>query len=120
VDIPKRGRKTVRAPYGPDFEEFWQAYPRKVGKRAAREAYEQATRQADPAVILEGAQRYAADPNREAQFTPHPTTWLRQGRWEDDPLPPRKAAQQTGGERRMNAYAEIHQKIHGIKGITAS
>ncbi len=118
--VPPQGGKPPRVAQGTSFDEFWQAYPRKVGKRAAREAYDQATREADPAVILAGAQRYAADPNREAQFTPHPTTWLRQGRWEDDPLPPRKAAQQTGGARRMDAYAEIHQKIHGMKGITAS
>ena len=114
--VPPKGESPRRLAARGGFDEFWQAYPRKAGKRVAREAYEQAIREADPAVILAGAKRYAADPNREAQFTPHPTTWLRQGRWEDDPLPPRSTAQ-TGGARRMDAYAEIHQQIHGRKGI---
>lgn len=116
--VPPKAPRPRSLPQGTAFEEFWRVYPRKVGKRAAREAYEQATREADPAAILAGAQRFAADPNREAQFTPHPTTWLRQGRWEDDPLPPRKTAQ-TGGARRMDAYADIHHRINGTKGVTA-
>ena len=97
--VPAGAAKPRRVARGTAFDEFWRVYPRKVGKRAAREAYEQATREAEPAAILAGAQRYAADPNREAQYTPHPTTWLRQGRWEDDPLPPRKGTP-TGGARR--------------------
>ncbi len=115
--VPPQGQSPRRVAPGTGFDEFWQAYPRKVGKRAAREAYAQATREAAPAVILAGAQRYAADPNREAQFTPHPTTWLRQGRWDDDPLPPR-SGQKVGGQRRMDQYAEIHARIqHTKKGI---
>jgi hypothetical protein len=40
-------------------------------------------------VILGGAVRLRDDPNREQQFTPHPTTWLNRDGWEDEPLPPR-------------------------------
>jgi hypothetical protein len=79
------------------FDAFWQAYPRKVGKQAARRAWDAALRRgADPAVIVAGAQRYAADPNRADEFTKYPQGWLRDGRWEDGPLP-----QRTEGMTRM-------------------
>lgn len=72
-----------------DFALFWATYPRKTGKRAARNAFAKAIQRALSDEILAGAERYRDDPNREAQYTPHPTTWLNQDRWEDDPLPPR-------------------------------
>ena len=110
---PEAG-KALRLLQGASFEAFWQAYPRRVGKKAARDAYQQAIQQAEPEVILAAAKRYAADPNREDQFTAHPTTWLRQGRWEDDPLPAR-SQQKVGGQRRMDQYAEIHARIQQTK-----
>ena len=113
------GGKPRRIAYSAIFEDFWRAYPRKVGKRAARDAFTEAVREVDPQVILAAAKRYAADPNREPQFTAHPTTWLRQGRWDDEPLPARSSGQ-TGGTRRMDSYADIHQRINRAKGITAS
>jgi len=117
VDIPKRGRKTVRAPYSPDFEEFWRIYPRRVGKRAAYDAYREAISTVSPAVIATAAQRYADDPNRDPQYTAHPTTWLRQERWHDDPLPARSESK-VGGVKRMDNYAQIHARITGArKGI---
>jgi hypothetical protein len=72
------------------FAEFYMAYPRKVGKDAARRSYERVVRKIGPDVLLAAARRYSADPNLpEKQFIPHPATWLNQGRWEDEPLPPR-------------------------------
>ena len=71
------------------FELFWDSYPRKVGKREAEKAYQRALGDASAADILEGAIRLANDPNRIPTFTPHPATWLNQGRWTDEPLPPR-------------------------------
>ena len=69
------------------FTEFWSAYPWKVGKKDALKAYAKALKSATPEEILEGAKRYAQDPNREAEYTAHPTTWLNRGSWGDDPLP---------------------------------
>lgn len=72
------------------FEDFWNLYPRKVGKAAARSAFAKACMALGaPNVVLEGARRYRDDPNRVEAFTAHPTTWLNAGRWEDDPLPER-------------------------------
>ena len=71
------------------FDEFWEIYPRKAGKQEARKVFKRALANATLTDILAGAQRYASDPNREAQYTAHPATWLNQGRWADEPLPPR-------------------------------
>ena len=73
------------------FDAFWNIYPRKVGKQDAQKSYERALRLATPEEILQGATRFASDPNRVPTFTPHPATWLNQGRWGDDPIPPRNA-----------------------------
>jgi hypothetical protein len=73
------------------WQAFWDAYPRKVGKQAARRSWDRAIRAGvDPAEIVAGARRYAADPNRDPQYTKHPQGWLTDGRWADvDPLPVR-------------------------------
>lgn len=82
----------LRTKESPDFVEFYEAaYPRREGRGAARAAWDKAIRKAEPDAIIAGARRFAADPNREDGFTPHPATWLNQERWSDDPLPPRSS-----------------------------
>lgn len=79
-----------------EFEQFWANYPLKVGKGAAIKAWLKAVKRATPQIIIEGACRYASDPNREAAFTAHPSTWLNSDRWGDSPLPsktPRNGSQ---------------------------
>jgi hypothetical protein len=73
------------------WEVFWATYPRRVAKAAARKAWDRALRRVggDASVIVLGAARYRDDPNREAQFTAHPATWLNGDRWEDEALPER-------------------------------
>lgn len=67
------------------FDEFYFAYPRKVGRAAAQRAFERAAKTTDPAVIVAGARRYAVDPNLpDKQFIPHPSSWLNAGRWDDE------------------------------------
>lgn len=71
-----------------DFEEFYAAYPRHVGKEAARRAFVKAVKNKAPAAdIIEGARRYAAATaaaGTETRFIAHPATWLNAGRWSDD------------------------------------
>lgn len=74
------------------FERFWEACPRKIGKGAARRAYVVALRKIeapDPQAVLMAALERVKPTWRDAQFIPHPATWLNQERWEDEPeLPP--------------------------------
>lgn len=93
----EQGAKDSRPPQAagtsaPDrFAEFWQTYPRKVGKDDARNAWKAAKRRADQQAIIDGSTRLASDPNLpETQFIPYPATWLRRGGWDDEPLPPRR------------------------------
>jgi hypothetical protein len=83
------GEKKTSSPRGDGaFAEFYMAYPRKVGKDAARKAFESAVRRADVTAVLEGVRRFASDPNLpEKKFIPHPATWLNRGGWGDEPLP---------------------------------
>lgn len=72
------------------FENFWSQYPRKVGKQAAKRAFDKAAAKYDVDVILEGLVRMNADPNLPPkEFLPHPATWINEGRWEDEPYPVR-------------------------------
>lgn len=73
------------------FAQFWAAYPRRVGKLAAQKAWKKL--KPDEALakkILEAleaqSQAWAAS-GQEFCFIPHPTTWLNQGRWEDELVP---------------------------------
>jgi hypothetical protein len=68
-----------------DFDRFWAEYPAKIAKKAARKAFKTALKAADAEQIIAGAARYREDPNRSA--TAHPSSWLNQERWNDDPLP---------------------------------
>lgn len=84
-------RSIVRKPVDddPNFERFWQAYPRKAAKGSARRAWSKAVRIVDPEELVAAATRYADDPNREPAYTAHAATWLNGERWLDGELPPR-------------------------------
>lgn len=84
----------ARPAAGGGFDAFWQVYPRREAKGAARKAWDKAVAKATPEVIIEGAKRYAADPNRDQRYTAHAATWLNGERWGDDPLPSRIGAPQ--------------------------
>jgi len=70
------------------FDEFWQAYPHKVGKLAAEEAYQKAIRRASIDRIRNGARRFAeyCKEHVEPKYVPEPATWLNKGRWDDEPM----------------------------------
>jgi uncharacterized protein YdaU (DUF1376 family) len=74
-----------------DFERFWKVYPRKVGKRPALRAWKKLGKARPDADVLIAAvlmQAGSDDWQKDGgQYIPHPTTWLNQGRWEDE-LPP--------------------------------
>lgn len=77
--------RTHASPAGDaQFDEWWQAYPRKIGKGQARKAYKTAAKKTDHASLLAAAVSFAqktkgADP----KFIAHPTTWLNGERWDD-------------------------------------
>lgn len=71
------------------FETFWEAYPKKVGKDAARKSFEK-RKPAEPLLekMLEAIRRQAQSDQwlRDGgQYVPNPATWLNQGRFDDEP-----------------------------------
>lgn len=72
--------------YPSDFELFWSVYPRRVGKAAALRAWEQLKNERPDVSVLIAKVRevQSAGGFAETRFVPHPSTWLRGQRWEDD------------------------------------
>jgi len=71
----------------PGFDEFWQAYPRKVAKIEARKAWAKAKERPALEVILSAleAQKKSDRWTKDGgQYIPNPATWLNQGRWSDE------------------------------------
>jgi len=69
-----------------EFEDFYKLYPRKVGRAAARKAWEKLSDddQTKAMSVLEHKYEWATT---EMRYIPHPATWLNGRRWEDDILP---------------------------------
>ena len=91
--VPAPVKKTKKKSSTParvesDFLDFYAAYPRHVGKEAARRAFVKAVKAGTPAAdIVEGARRYAsatAAAGTETRYVAYPATWLNAGRWSDD------------------------------------
>ena len=76
---------------GSGFEEFWKSYPsgRKVGKKAALRSWkklkpsEKLCRKIVDSVRKQTASQHFEGSNGQS-FIPNPSTWLNQGRWEDE------------------------------------
>ena len=66
-----------------EFETFWQAFPRRTEKIAARKAYLKARKMASAQEILDGVARYKANKPGYADWC-HPATFLNRGRWMDE------------------------------------
>ena len=85
------------------FDRFWQHYPRKVSKVAARRKWATITKGVvDPEAIIAGAEAFAAfvkAEGTEPRFIKHPDVWLNKGCWEDElfPTSPARGEQTLGG-----------------------
>ena len=73
------------------FERFWNAYPRRIGRKAALAKFQTAVRSGVDAEQLIAAAARFAEAHRLARtdqkYIPHPATWLNHGRYEDEELP---------------------------------
>jgi hypothetical protein len=79
----------------PNFDLFWERYPRRVGKAEAARVW----KRLDPETAreaLDGAERISQDPNLPPkQYIPYPATWLNRAGWEDEPYPDRDVSRET-------------------------
>lgn len=68
----------------PGFEEFWKAYPHKVGRGQARRAWKAACGKTSLAELVEGVKRYVASKPADRPWR-NPSTWLNGECWQDQP-----------------------------------
>lgn len=127
---PKPKPLSVESPYSPPmgdgpldepFEEFWKVFPtgRKQGKGGAKDAFRKIITgrhrkglRAKAVELIEGAKRYAAS-RPDPQYTPMPSTWLNEGRWEDDAasLPPPPPPEQTAVWDEFRRARELDEQV---------
>lgn len=71
-----------------DFERFWKAYPRKIGKGAAKQEFKKikpSTSLLEKMIsAVEACKKTEQWKKDGGQYIPHPKTWLHQGRWDDE------------------------------------
>ena len=86
----------LRGEYSEGFESWWKIYPRHEAKGGASKAWikaiatirqiHDATQEFAETWLIERTELYAdARRGKDQQFTPHPTTWLNDRRFDDDP-----------------------------------
>ena len=67
------------------FQEFWDAYPRKVGKQAALKAWNKTKPNIEEVLIALDWQKQSDQWYKNGgQFIPNPATWINQHRWHDE------------------------------------
>lgn len=86
-------QQTTSVEYHRLFLEWWDFYPRKVGKREAHESWQKAGKRlvnrgmSKPEAhtfLLDAVQAFRASLTGKGDFCPHPATWLNKGRYDDD------------------------------------
>ena len=113
-DTPTGHPPRTRHAYTAAFEEWYAAYPRHAAKHAASSAFGRRLQaialnrgtSRDEALrwLVEVTRQFAASPaGRAGQFTPHPATWLNEGRYDDDQTEWSKNGSDTNGSKRTHA-----------------
>jgi hypothetical protein len=83
------------------FADFWEMYPRKIGKAQAQKVWTRITKKFPAETILDGLRsQLPILKEKDTQFIPHASTWLNQERWNDEPCDLGKPAEtRTTGNR---------------------
>jgi hypothetical protein len=95
VDVSVSETVSVKEPCPPTagdgFDQFWGLYPKKVGKAKAVKVWNRLKLNPLTGRICSAvASQKRTDQwqKEKGQFIPHPTTWLNEGRWDDEVAPP--------------------------------
>lgn len=101
-------KKGVKGEKETSFDVFWKAYPKKVGKDAAKKSF--AKVKLDISVLLEAIEKQKKSEQWTkdgGQYIPNPATWLNQGRWEDE-LPEKKGGSSNAGTNSTEQWAGLN------------
>ena len=73
------------------FPNFYAAYPRKIARGAAVNAWAKAIKKAEPEKIIEAARNFAEhSKDKDKKYLPYPAKWLNQEQWDDELEPDTK------------------------------
>ena len=101
-----------------EFSEWYAGYPRKVGKKDAEKAYKRARKGgATREELLDGLARSIRSWGREGRPKdkyPYPSTWLNQGRWEDEETMPQDVYERPA-QRQPTANDVARQMIENMR-----
>jgi len=99
--------------YPQAFEDWWNLYPRKQGKRKALNEWRRATKRVSRDELNSKTQRFADFHNHQGtdkQFIPLPTTWLNRDGWDDELIPRAShGAQET--KSKSQRYIELGERM---------
>ena len=91
---------TTRLPREAAFEHFWACYPKKVGKEAARKAFNRVKIPVERLIeALETQKKSTQWKTESGRFIPNPATWLNQGRWDDELPEPESKCEESEYEQ---------------------
>lgn len=98
------------------FDEFWELYPKKVGKIDAKKAWRKIKQPQTimPKIIaaIETQTRSSQWKKDNGQFVPNPATWLNRGSWDDE-------LETTSEEQNRNALLMKGISLYGDKAAFA-
>lgn len=105
IEAPKK-----KSGYSDEFEAFWKAYPKKVGKKNAYDQWKK-LKPAEHEEIMADIPKRERDDKWLNGYVKDPERYLKNRQWEDDIIPPRQAKiikNDTGGN--TNRFAGVGTK----------
>jgi len=98
------------------FQDFWEAYPRKIGKGAARKSWQRIrpdTELRQRILNSLSAHTYSHDWTREyGRFIPLPATFLNQERWDDELVDPPDPSVESGEFGSTESRQEYNEALN--------
>jgi hypothetical protein len=81
-------QKNAKKAFTNDFEVFWSAYPKKVGKGYCEGIWKKKDLPSIEVILSSLRKAISSDEWQKdrGKFIPNPSTWLNQGRWQDEGL----------------------------------
>jgi hypothetical protein len=111
------------------FDDWWNEWPYKVDKGAARKAYAKALKITDASCLLSGLlaqvetlrEAMKPDPVNKKVYCPYPATWLNGERWNDEVTPrivlPDRSDHHAWRERQPGeSKIEWQTRVYGVEG----
>ena len=83
-----------------EFDTFWSAYPRKVGKPSSMKAWKKLSPPLDEVLISIG-ENIKSEQWQTKTLIPHPTTWLNRMGWNDEVIKQKDFSELSTQEQKM-------------------